>query len=273
MPMAGFQARFERLELKYLIDELTVERIREQIKPYCRPDSHSRRYAADRPGRVGYPIHSLYLDSPCLAFHQAKVRGDPDRIKLRVRTYSQTSPATLEIKRRESEVIDKTRAVIDRRWVEDAARGFFPPCLAGDLQSRFLRHFARTAAKWGAGPTLSVYYEREAYESLVDAYARITFDRHIRVRRTSDWELCPGDDDWHSFDDYWRSDHPTLPVVLEIKCETSSMPIWAIDVIRRNELYQSSFSKYSIGISLTQWRQGGDINPPRSPARALEVPP
>jgi hypothetical protein len=271
--MAEFQARYERLEIKYLIDELTAERIRAQIDPYCTPDAHSCESAHDRSGRAGYPIQSLYLDSPALAFHQAKVRGDPDRIKARVRTYSDTSPATLEVKRRNSEVIDKTRAVIDRRFVEDAANGLSPPCLfPGDSQSRFLGDFAHTVAKWGAVPTLSVFYEREAYESLVDVYSRITFDRKIRVRRTSDWDLSPGDDDWHSFDDYWRTDHLTIPVVLELKCETSTIPAWLTDLIRRNELCQSSFSKYSIGISLTQWRCGGEIARAYSPARALEVP-
>ncbi len=270
--MPEFQARFERLELKYLIDELTAERIRAGIEPYCVPDHHSGESAVDRPGRAGYTIHSLYLDTPALAFHQAKVRGDPDRIKLRVRTYSDTSPATLEIKRRHSEVIDKTRAVVDRRFVEEATNGLLPPSAVGESQARFLRDFAHTAARSGAGPTLSVVYEREAYESLVDVYSRITFDRHIRVRRTSDWDLSPGDDDWVSFDDYWRTDHPTLPVVLEIKCETSSVPFWAIDLIRRNELLQASFSKYSIGISLTQWRCGGEMLRANSPARSLEVP-
>jgi hypothetical protein len=270
--MTEFQSRYERLELKYLVDELTAERIRAEIEPYCTPDAHSRASAVDRPGMAGYTIHSLYLDTPALAFHQAKVRGDPDRIKLRVRTYSDTSPATLEVKRRYSDVIDKTRAVVDRRLVEQAANGLLPPGAVRPSQARFLGDFVRTAARSGAGPTLSVVYEREAYESIVDVYSRITFDRHIRVRRTRDWDLSPGDEDWYSFDDYWKTDHPTLPVVLEIKCETASVPFWAIDLIRRNELLQTSFSKYSIGISLTQWRCGSEIAPTRSPLRALEVP-
>jgi SPX domain protein involved in polyphosphate accumulation len=268
--MAEPQTRFERLELKYLIDESTVERIRAEIEAHCAADPYSTGSAPDRPGGAGYTIHSLYLDSPALAFYQAKLRGDPERIKLRVRTYSDTSPATLEIKRRHSSVIRKTRAVVDRRFVEAAANGFLPPTPVADSQLPFLRDFAYTFAGSGAGPTLNVAYEREAYVSLVDAYARITFDRHIRVRRTSDWELCPGHDDWYSFDDHWRTDHPTLPVVLEIKCETSRVPCWVIDLIRRNELCETSFSKYSIGIALTQWRCGGEVAPAHSLARALE---
>ena len=97
--MTDFTARFERLELKFLIEESQAEQIRSQIEPYCEPDPHCREAARGRLGHSGYPISSLYLDTPALAFHEAKERGDPDRIKLRVRTYSDTSPATLEIKR------------------------------------------------------------------------------------------------------------------------------------------------------------------------------
>ena len=71
-------------------------------------------------------IDSLYLDTPALAFHQAKERGDPERLKLRIRTYPKHSPAVLELKRKVSDVIDKTRAVVDRKLVEDAAKGLAP---------------------------------------------------------------------------------------------------------------------------------------------------
>ena len=234
-------------------------------------DAHCGGRASDRPGRSGYLINSLYLDTPNLAFHNAKVRGDPDRIKLRVRTYSPTSKVTLEIKRRHSEIINKTRVVVDRTQVVDAAMGKLTPRDGESSDALYLNDFARTLADSGALPTLTVQYEREAYESVVDHYARVTFDRRIRVRRARDWELCPPELDWHSFDEYWRTDHPTLPAVLELKCETSAVPFWLMDIIRENELPQTSFSKYSIGIALTQWRYGGEIAPNRSPARALEV--
>lgn len=268
--MQQFQNRFERLELKYLIDETTAERIRGDIDPYCNPDPHSDACAIGRAGRAGYDIRSLYLDSPALAFHAAKLRCDPYRIKLRVRTYSDTSAATLEIKRRECQIIDKTRAVVDREYVELAAMGVEVPTTRKPSSLLFLREFARVAADAGAIPTLHVRYEREAYESAVDQYARVTFDRNIRVRRADGWNLCPPDSGWCLFDDYWRSDHPTLPIVLELKCETI-VPFWLLDIIRRYELIQSTFSKYSIGIALTQWQNGGEITDPHSPAHALEV--
>lgn len=263
--MSSFTARFERLELKYLIDEFTARDLRAQIAPYCVPDKHCQRPATDRDGYAGYSINSLYLDTPGLGFHRAKERGDPERVKLRVRTYSESSPATLEIKRRRRDVIDKTRGVVDRDKVEDIAHGMpWDP-----MNVSFFNDFGGVVATAGAAPTLTVNYEREAYESLVDDYARVTFDRKIRVQRTGDWNLMPDPNAWCRFDDHWNNDFTTTPVVLEIKCQTASLPCWIIDLIRDNALRQRSFSKYSIGIHLTGRADGAQISRSRS-ARALE---
>lgn len=256
--MTDFTNRFERLELKFLIDEGQVDRVRRRIESTCLPDPHGR-------GRGAYTISSLYLDSPSLAFHRAKERGDPDRLKLRVRTYSEDSRATLEMKRRRSNVIDKTRAVVDRERVEGTATGLLP---APDRRhADFFESFSRVVATVGALPTLHVRYEREAYESLVDDYARVTFDRQIRVARADDWSLRPNPDAWSRFSDHWGQDRATPPVVMEIKCH-SSIPGWVTDLIRSEHLVQTSFSKYSAGIHVTNWSVGGLRQPSRT-VRAL----
>jgi hypothetical protein len=89
--MSPFQDRFERLELKFLIDKLQAQNIRSQIEPYCLLDAHCGTRDPNQLSTSGYPINSLYPDSPGLAFHHAKERGDANRIKLRIRTYSNTS--------------------------------------------------------------------------------------------------------------------------------------------------------------------------------------
>lgn len=261
--MSNFTSRFERLELKFLVDELEVPRIRHQIGPFCDADDHCR--GASEGVVRGYPIQSLYLDTPGLAFHEAKERGDPERLKLRVRTYSPTSPATFEVKRRRSNVIDKTRAVVDRDFTERAARGEIDR--ASSLNGAEVLHdFSSIVALSGAHPTLAIRYEREAYQSLVDDYARVTFDRAIAAARVPRWDLLPGEREWCPFDDHWRTAHVTAPVVMEIKCQVS-VPAWVTDLIRSNELVQTSFSKYSVGIHVTSWRDGR----PRIASRAAKV--
>lgn len=253
--MSSFESRFERLELKYLIDEATAVGIRKDIRPFCMADVHNPPPTAG--GARGYEIGSLYLDSPGLAFYHAKERGDSERVKLRVRTYTGSPQAVVEVKRRVADVIDKTRASIDRKDVERTAAGWIDSHHQNDEMSRFLVDFGLLVARSGAEPTLHLRYEREAYASFVDHYARVTFDRNITAKRTDSWDLEPSSDEWSHFDEHWKRDDAERNVVLEIKCQ-SMIPWWVTDLIRAHELKRQSFSKYSVGIHVTGLRNGED---------------
>ena len=254
--MSSFESRFERLELKYLIDESVAARVRHDIAPFCHPDEHNPPGGGPHAPR-GYPISSLYLDSPGLALYQAKERGDPERIKLRVRGYGNAPYAVVECKRRVADVIDKTRVSVDRKDLERASHGLVDPGPDQPEARHFLSDFARRVAGVGAEPTLLLEYEREAWVSEVDHYARVTFDRHIEARRSASWTL-DGDGGLPSrFDDHWRRDEEHRSVVLELKCH-SCIPWWMTDLIRRHALRRQSFSKYSIGIHLTGVEHGED---------------
>lgn len=265
--MSGFQASLERLELKYLIDEAVAGRIRRDVAAYCRPDRPVEPGAAH--GRRGYPISSLYLDSPGLVFHRAKERGDPERIKLRIRTYGDESPAVLEVKRRSADVVDKQRVRVHRAEVERAARGRPLDIEPDPASRRRLDRFARLVAEYGAEPTLRVRYWREAWESDVDDYARVTFDRNIEARRTRAWarDDAAGPERWIAFDEHWAPELEGAHLVLEIKCHTT-VPWWVTDLVRRYALRRCSFSKYSIGIALSE-RQAGNDGLLRRSARAM----
>ena len=266
--MSKFQTKFERLELKFLVQEDQADSIRKDISTLCKPDAHNGSRLNASCDRWGYPIYSCYLDSPGMAFHRAKERGDSHRLKLRVRTYCETSLAYLEIKRRHSAVIYKTRTAIDRDLVEDATRGFPVVSAASQNSQSVLSEFSLIAAKSGAEPVLTVHYRREAFESLVDHYARVTFDREIKVQAARDWSLNPRPGDWRSFDEYWEQKNRTSPVVLELKCETTP-PIWMVDIIRKYQLASSSFSKYSIGVGLCDQNRGLGKNSSRRSLKSL----
>ena len=297
--MAVFEARFERLELKYLIDESTADRVRRYIEPFCRPDPHNakrlvKRNAVDNaPSKtqnntqnivrhdvgnifapvsnkpkeeVGYGISSLYLDSPSLVSFYAKERGDPERLKLRVRTYRDSPIAVLELKRKISDVINKTRASVDPAQVERIASGRLPAASNPEVD-RFLKDFAVNSMSLGAQPVLHVRYDREAYSSDVDTYARVTFDRRIEVQRAHGWDPAPATEGWCSFDRYRRPDLRDKNIVLELKCQ-SFVPWWITNLIRTHALKRQSFSKYGIGIYLTSKLNWETSLPSRS-ARAL----
>jgi len=252
--MSGYDVRLERLELKYLVDEATAARIRRDIAPYCRADRHALEPVPGRHER-GYAISSLYLDSPGLAFHRAKARGDAERLKLRVRTYGEASPAVLEIKLRSSDVIDKRRASVPREVVDRLVQGAPFAYVADEETKRFVDHFAGLAALYGAEPSLRIRYWREAYVSEVDDYARVTFDRAIEAQRATDWSLDEEGHGWLSFDHHWKPEQRAANVVLELKCH-SAVPFWITELVRAHRLRRCSFSKYSIGIDLTGREMG-----------------
>ena len=257
--MSIFEARFERLEVKYLIDEVVADRLRRDIAPYCHPDIHNQ----SGPNHSSYEISSLYLDSPSLAFHRAKERGDAERLKLRVRSYAASNFGVMELKRKVADVIDKKRAAVLKAEVENAAYGFYDADDETEEVRAFLQEFAFIVASAGAEPTLLVRYDREAYVSSVDAYARVTFDRNITAQRTDRWAIDHSADLACHFDDYWRPDTRDKNVVLELKCE-ASIPHWMSDLVRGHSLVADSFSKYSIGIHLTGRHGGAHTVPQRS---------
>ena len=231
------------------------------IEPFCHPDPHN--LTSSRGVTRGYVVSSLYLDSPNLAFYRAKERGDAERVKLRIRTYGDSPFAVMELKRRVADVIDKTRATVDRKDVERVAQGWVDAPHESAEVTRFLSNFALIVARAGALPTLHLRYDREAYASVVDHYARVTFDRHIEAQRTSSWDLDPGDAGWSHFDRHWLRAETERAVVLELKCQ-SSIPWWLTDLVRARALNRQSFSKYSIGVHLTGTRVGEDLMAKRS---------
>jgi hypothetical protein len=257
---APFETRFERLELKYVIDEPRAARVQQAIRPYCRPDPHS---AAANGASRGYPILSLYLDSPGLAFYRAKERGDPERMKLRIRRYRGLQGFWLEEKRRSADVVRKTRALVSGGALRDAAWGEGKLHQDAPDARRFAESFASRVLATGAEPALRVRYRREAWTSDVDAYARVTFDRDVEFQRATEWELEAEGRGWCDLESFLVAEAPRPLVILELKCETR-VPAWLLDVIRSCDLRRDSVSKYSLGISLTRRLEGAPSRSERS---------
>jgi len=248
--MRGFETRFQRLELKYVIDDSTAAQIRRELEPYCREDEHNASPCDLSSAPPGYLVQSLYLDSPSLAFHRAKQRGDAERFKLRVRGYSGREFVAMEHKRRSSDIIEKTRVIVDPDQIEAAALGFGKPLDDGPEARQLLGRFAHLVVSAGAAPTLLIRYWREAYTSRVDDYARVTFDRRVAVQRTRAWDHEGDPARWCELEHHLSAGAPRPIVILELKCR-SRVPHWISDLVRRYALRRRSFSKYSIGIHLT----------------------
>lgn len=233
----------ERYEYKYLVPNSLVPSIRAAVRTTSKID----RYA----GPDGtYRIRSLYFDTDKFDLYWANEREQADRFKLRARMYpGKTSPVFLEVKRRVLDVIIKTRAAIPAKiWREvlaghDAALDSLPPHIrSGAL--KFLAPYHRHHAK----PVILVEYEREAYISDVDSYARLTFDRKICAQMQEELDLEAIPNRWR-FIDHRAQTRTQEPVsVLEMKFERRP-PRWMVALVQRLDLFRYSFSKYCYGVT------------------------
>lgn len=255
---AALQTHFERREFKFLIDEARVSRVREMIRPFCELDP----FAASQPDHK-YSIESIYFDTPNLALFRANELEMSERYKLRIRSYPDVegSPAFFEVKRRYNDVIVKDRGKAPRDWVRAVEQpGWFPGDSEGGRLSPAAEAFlARVRAK-GCRPICTVDYQREAWASTVDDYARVTFDGHIRCQAVDSPRFGARPGSWTGVDHahpYWAGTRSAM--VLELKF-TRAVPSWMVNIVRSLELSRASFSKYGrsvVGLSLGPTRRVG----------------
>jgi hypothetical protein len=171
-----------RYELKYLIDERTAQRAKSFVLQYLNPDEHTNPDEG-----FGYPVHSLYLDSPDYKLCRSVLTGDKNRFKIRVRFYDDSpNPDTaffFEIKRRVNDVIMKQRAAVWRTSATELIAGRWPRrsdlLKDDDKNFRSLYNFCSLAKMLDARPAAYVSYLREAYEPSDSNAVRVTFDRRI----------------------------------------------------------------------------------------------
>jgi VTC domain len=246
----------ERYEFKYLIDESVVADIQRTAlsvghrDPYAGPDG-------------SYSIRSLYLDTPGNHLYWANDRQEYDRFKARVRAYpGKPGPTFFEIKRRTGDVIRKTRGVVTGDW-QPLARGDFGVTFAPRSRAA-LEGFVERTLRYHLEPTQLVQYEREAFASAIDSYARLTIDRKLVGQATREWTLEANERRWRPIDVGLISEGLREScAVLELKFERRP-PRWMVAMVRRLGLERKSFSKYGHTVE-TQLRQPERREP--SPAR------
>jgi len=254
----------ERYEAKYRIPVHMVAPIRRAALVACDPDS------ANRGGR--YVISSLYLDTRLRRLYRETRDVVPRRFKLRVRRYSTGEKVFLEVKRRIKGVISKLRVPIPLSAWPGVV---FDPKVAAALalserDRRNLDEFVWRCISLGAEPAAVVRYEREAYISQVESYARVTFDWKLRSRAPSGWAVSVHEDDgpWFPVDAPRRFGLAESGVVLELKAETA-VPLWMTDIVHSFGLSRSGFSKYAACLEMVEPFRALSRPSMRAPSRRL----
>jgi VTC domain-containing protein len=230
-----------RFEFKYLVDEYTAKHIRRFVLMYLDPDA----YTVGRE-RIGYPVHSLYLDSPDLQLCRATTDGLKNRFKLRLRFYESDSERVFfEVKRRVNDVILKQRAAVRRSSVPRLIAGECPrpdDLICCDKRSKFaLYEFCRLRDELAAIPAAYTSYYREGYEPPDSNLNRVTFDRTLRAGDFRGNLSVADLDNWPC---------PSVEgTVLELKF-TDMFPTWMQTMVESFDLMRTSMPKYVKCVSM-----------------------
>lgn len=240
--------QLQRREAKYIVPEDIIPDLREFIRPFTLPD----------PNGVGeipeYTVGTIQLDSPDLQLHYAKAEERINRFKLRIRTYGEEplgAPVFLEIKRKFAYTVVKSRATI--KW-ED----WSPNLLCGrrfdlDFKSEKEKEaffgFLRLTDQIQALPKVIIRYDRESYFGKSEKYARVTIDRRIRYRPCNDFNLFPEGGAWWPVDTLGNLKRNFPGVILELKT-FNEVPVWMVDCVKKFNLIQTGFCKYSAAMDL-----------------------
>lgn len=252
----------ERYELKYLIPYAYVEPITDFISAYCELDQHS---AKAKTNHYFYKVNSLYFDTPQYQFLQQRISGSANRFNMRVRAYGDGTkgPYFLEIKHRNgiAGVIKKYRATAQaHEWpmiLTDP--GYRVPDSDSKKERTNKELFLRLALAYAIEPKILTKYQRRAFFSTVDEYARVTLDANMQCRRQTECDTV-SQYDMINYDNetiYSNNTHSDAGVVLELKCPVGDVPYWMLDLIKQFELKQMGFSKYA-NSTLVSHHDNGD---------------
>jgi SPX domain protein involved in polyphosphate accumulation len=232
----------ERQEIKYLVPIKKLPVLKRALEPYTIYD----KYSAKRPDN-NYTVRSIYFDTLRLDFYHDKIAGLKRRKKLRVRGYDEGSEESiifLEIKRKNSQIVSKSRAPIHFKnlteIIDTGKIGKFKDTLnilENGVQdaSNFMYHIYRSNLK----PTIKVIYEREAYYYRFSKDFRITLDKNLRSSLVIEPDSL--------YDEVGIIYSLPEFVILEIKIP-GELPQWLRDIIAILKLRQQSVSKYTICI-------------------------
>lgn len=238
--------RFNRYELKYVVDARRYRALVEDLRHFMVPDSHG-----DPSG--SYPIVSLYFDSPDLEAFYSKIEGLRFRRKLRLRVYPpggdvrRVTVGHVEIKQRINRTVQKRRLVLPLAQAEALCRADEPDRSLDDLDAAVASEVHYMVRAQQLRPTAIVSYRRQAFVAeRFDTGMRVTFDSNLRGRMTA----LKINERAHN--------HFFLPpdrLVLEVKVN-ERIPHFMVTLLARHECVLTRLSKYCSVVSREQARLG-----------------
>lgn len=225
-----------RFELKYRINYFDYYQIRSALVPYMKKDYFTLKGQGQK-----YLVRSLYYDTYDYKSYDEKMSGDCDRIKFRLRTYSDTysdeGKVRAELKVRRGNAMEKFTAFVNgcdyKSFMKNGLWNVDNPVL--DEYSRYV-HLRELK------PQILIQYLREGYEERARGGLRITFDHNVRSIQSD--TLFPENN-------AFLRHHMPHTVVLEIKCR-NERPQWLRNLVRDHGLKIIANSKFTQGIQASR---------------------
>ena len=219
----AYQAVFQRYELKFMLTEAQKSAVLAAMEPYMELDRYGRTI-----------IRNVYFDTENYRLIRHSIEKPIYKEKLRLRSYRRAGPEEsvfVELKKKYRSLVYKRRLGLPEekavRWVTGEEPGGEDSQIAREVDY-FIGYYQNLR------PVVFLSYEREAYYALDGSNFRVTFDDHILCRQE---ELSLDAEPWGT------SLLEQGKVLMEIKC-SGGIPFWMTQVLSRERIYKTSFSKY-----------------------------
>lgn len=212
---------------------MQYQKLKIALKPYMREDHYTKIASQKR-----YLVRSLYYDTYDYNIYHEKMSGDSERIKFRLRTYSEhldnNSLIKAEMKVRQANAMEKLGELVSTdQYLHFIRKKRWP-----GNNSPVLHEFERYCHLKALKPQVLVQYMREGYSDRSQKGIRVTFDHKVKSAHAG--LLFP------ERKLFFREHHPH-GVIFEVKCR-DYQPRWLNVIIRDYGLKLVANSKFTQGI-------------------------
>lgn len=218
----NYQNVFKRYELKYILDKMQYDIIQNVMKGHMTIDEYGKSI-----------IYNIYFDTPDNLLARRSIEKPVYKEKLRLRSYGvakKDSITYIELKKKYESVVYKRRVATT---YESAINYLINGERPEDTQIlRETDYFLKLYE--GIKPAQVISYERCAYYDNSGTDFRVTFDTNILAR---DYDLSLIKEPYGE---------PVLDeekILMEIKTGMA-IPLWMCEVLSKNRIYKTTFSKY-----------------------------
>ena len=218
------QMIFKRWELKYFLTRPQRERLLKAMEGHLALDQYGHS-----------TIRNIYFDTDTYRLVRTSIEKPLYKEKLRVRAYGRPGPMDpvfVELKKKFDSIVYKRRIALPCKAAMDALVCGAPL----PIDQQISREIEAFRAFYGPTllPAMMLSYEREAYYPVDGVDFRLTLDENI-LWRTEDVRLNGGVWGEKVVDDSL--------ILMELKTP-GGLPLWMVNFLSDNKIYQTSFSKY-----------------------------